>query len=44
MELIPSGFYKTPRVIKGLDFLDHIHDTLDCGNEMYIQFRTNEEP
>lgn len=41
MELTDNGFYKTPRVIKGLDFLEHIHDTLDCGNEMYVQFRTN---
>lgn len=44
MELTENGFYKTPRIIKGLDFLEHIHDTLDCGNLMYIQFRTNEEP
>ena len=43
MELTDNGFYKTPRVIKGLDFLEHIHDTLDCGNEMYVQFRTNHD-
>ena len=43
MKLTPSGFYETPRIIKGLAFLDHIHDTLDCGNEMYIQFRPNEK-
>ena len=42
MKLTPSGFYDTPRIIKGLAFLEHIHDTLACGNEMYIQFRTNE--
>lgn len=44
MELTDNGFYKTPRIIKGLDFLSHIHDVLDCGNEMYVQFRTNEGP
>lgn len=44
MELTSNGFYKTPRIIKGLAFLNHIHDVLDCGNEMYVQFRTNEEP
>lgn len=44
MKLTPSGFYETPRIIKGLAFLDHIHDTLDCGNQIYIQFRTNEKP
>ena len=44
MELTSSGFYKTPRIIKGLDFLSHIHDVLDCGNEMYVQFMVNQEP
>lgn len=43
MKLTPSGFYETPRIIKGLDFLDHIHDTLDCGNEMYVQFNVNSD-
>ena len=42
MKLTPSGFYETPRIIKGLAFLNHIHDTLECGNEMYVQFRINE--
>lgn len=42
MELTDNGFYKTPRIIKGLDFLDHIRMVLDCGNPLYIQFRTNE--
>ena len=41
MKLIPSGFYETPRIIKGFDFLNHIHDTLDCGNEIYVQFNAN---
>lgn len=43
MDLTKDGFYKAPRIIKGLDFLNHIHDTLECGNEMYVQFRPNEE-
>lgn len=43
MELTDNGFYKTPRIIKGLDFLNHIHDTFECGNAMYVQFRTNED-
>ena len=43
MELTQSGSYKTPRIIKGLDFLEHIHDTLNCGNAMYVQFNTNED-
>ena len=42
MELTQHGFYKTPRIIKGLDFLTHIHDTLGCGNELYVQFSVNE--
>ena len=42
MELTSSGFYKTPRIIKGLDFLVHIHDVLDCGNRMYVQFAVNQ--
>ena len=43
MELTEHGFYKPPRVIKGLDFLSHIHDTLECGNEMYVQYRPQTE-
>ena len=43
MELTKSGFYNTPRIIKGLDFLRHIHDVLDCGNELYVKFRTNHD-
>lgn len=43
MELTDNGFYKTPRIIKGSDFLVHIHDVLDCGNEMYVQFQINED-
>lgn len=43
MKLTPSGFYETPRIIKGLDFLSHIHDVLECGNEMYVQFDVNSD-
>lgn len=43
MELTPSGFYKTPRIMKGLDFLVHIHDVFDCGNRIYVQFMTNQD-
>ena len=43
MKLTPSGFYETPRIIKGLDFLDHIHDVLDCGNKMFVQFNVNSD-
>lgn len=44
MELTQSGFYKTPRIIKGADFLTHIHDTFDCGNAMYVEFSVEEGP
>jgi hypothetical protein len=43
MELTDNGFYKTPRIIKGLDFLEHIHAVLDCGNKVYVQFMVNQE-
>lgn len=41
MKLTTSGFYETPRIIKGMDFLTHIHNVLECGNKIYIQFNTN---
>lgn len=41
MELTDNGFYKTPRIIKGLDFLPFARDVLDCGNELYVKFRVN---
>lgn len=44
MELTDSGFYKTPRIIKGVDFIQHCKDTLDCGNLMYVKFGMNEDP
>lgn len=43
MELTDNGFYKTPRIIKGLDFLPFARDVLDCGNELYIKFRVNHD-
>lgn len=43
MELTDSGFYKTPRIIKGLDFLPFARDVLDCGNELYVKFGTNHD-
>lgn len=43
MELTQSGFYKTPRIIKGLDFLPFAREVLDCGNELYVKFRANQE-
>lgn len=43
MELTDSGFYKTPRIIKGLDFLPFARDVLDCGNELYIKFGVNHD-
>lgn len=42
MELTQSGFYKTPRIIKGKDFLAHIHDTYASGNSMYVEFKASE--
>lgn len=44
MELTDGGWYKTPRIIKGKDFLAHIQDTLACGNEMLVKFSANDEP
>lgn len=38
MELNESGWYKTPRVMKGLPFLRHITDTRKCGNCMIVDF------
>ena len=38
MELNESGWYKTPRVMKGLPFLRHITETRKCGNCMIVDF------
>lgn len=42
MELTDGGWYKTPRIIKGKDFLAHIHDTYTSGNAMYVEFKASE--
>lgn len=42
MELTDGGWYKTPRIIKGKDFLAHIHDTYTSGNAMYVEFEASE--
>lgn len=38
MELNESGWYKTPRVMKGLPFLRHITETRKCGDCMIVDF------
>lgn len=42
MELTDGGWYKTPRIIKGEDFLAHIHDAYASGNAMYVEFKASE--
>lgn len=42
MELTDGGWYKTPRIIKGKDFLAHLHDTYASGNAMYVEFKASE--
>ena len=42
MELTDGGWYKTPRIIKGKDFLAHIHDTYASRNAMYVEFKASE--
>lgn len=42
MELTDGGWYKTPRIIKGKDFLTHIHDAYSSGNAMYVEFKASE--
>ena len=43
MELTDNGFYKTPRIIKGMAFLEHIQSTYNSGNAIYVQFWTNKD-
>lgn len=38
MELNTEGFYKKPRVLKGVNFLSHITETRKCGNRMPVYF------
>lgn len=42
MELTDGGWYKTPRIIKGEDFLAHIHDEYASGNAIYVEFKASE--
>lgn len=42
MELTDGGWYKTPHIIKGEDFLAHIHDTYAAGNAIYVEFKASE--
>lgn len=42
IELTDCGWYKTPCIIKGKDFLAHIHDTYSSGNSMYVEFKASE--
>lgn len=44
MEVDAAGYYVIPRMIKGVDFIDHVKATLDCGNLMYVQFSVKEVP
>ena len=38
MELNTEGFYKKPRILKGVKFLGHITETCKCGNRMPVDF------
>ena len=38
MELNTEGFYKNPRVLKGVKFLSQITETRKCGNRMPVYF------
>lgn len=40
MELNAEGFYKKPRVLKGMEFLSQITETRKCGNRMPVYFPT----
>lgn len=42
MELTDGGWYKTPRIIKGKDFLAYINDTYTSENAMYMEFKASE--
>lgn len=43
MELTSSGFYKTPRIIKGWDFIEHIQFVYNSGNSIYVKFGPNRD-
>lgn len=44
VKLTPSGFYEYSRVIKGEYFLAYIKETLDYGDELFVQFGPNQDP
>lgn len=44
MKLTPSGFYESPRVIKGEYFLAYIKEILNCGDELFVQFGPSQDP
>lgn len=44
VKLTPSGFYESPRVIKGEYFLAYIKEILDYGDELFVQFGPNQDP
>nr|DAN81740.1 MAG TPA: hypothetical protein [Caudoviricetes sp.] len=44
MKLTPSGFYESPRVIKGEYFLVYTKEILNCGDELFVQFGPSQDP
>lgn len=44
VELTSAGYYKIPRYMGWEEFLVHTRAVLDCGNHMYIQFSSKEDP
>lgn len=44
MELTSAGYYKIPRYMGWEEFLAQTRAVLDCGNHMYIQFSSKEDP
>lgn len=44
VELTAAGYYKIPRYMGWEEFLAHTKAVLDCGNHMYIQFSSKEDP
>ena len=44
VELTSAGYYVIPRYMGWEEFLAHTRAVLDCGNHMYIQFSSKEDP
>nr|DAO91137.1 MAG TPA: hypothetical protein [Caudoviricetes sp.] len=44
VKLTPSGFYESPRVIKGEYFLAYIKEILNYGDELFVQFGPSQDP